>query len=201
MKCPYCGYKESKVIDSRPAEEGSSIRRRRECLSCAKRFTTYETVESLPMVVIKKDGSRQSFDKRKVLNGMIRACEKRPVPFEVLEQKADEIEQTLQNSLEREVSTEYIGELVMDKLRAVDEVAYVRFASVYRQFKDIDTFMKELNKLLESKCATGYSEWRFPAFPRAPEAATGAPRHTRGTRPRPARRQSCPRGQAGIRPR
>ena len=101
MKCPYCGYKESKVIDSRPAEEGSSIRRRRECLSCAKRFTTYETVESLPMVVIKKDGSRQSFDKRKVLNGMIRACEKRPVPFEVLEQKADEIEQTLQNSLER----------------------------------------------------------------------------------------------------
>ena len=151
MKCPYCGYKESKVIDSRPAEEGSSIRRRRECLSCAKRFTTYETVESLPMVVIKKDGSRQSFDKRKVLNVMIRACEKRPVPFEVLEQKADEIEQTLQNSLEREVSTEYIGELVMDKLRAVDEVAYVRFASVYRQFKDIDTFMKELNKLLESK--------------------------------------------------
>ena len=143
MKCPYCGYKESKVIDSRPAEEGSSIRRRRECLSCAKRFTTYETVESLPMVVIKKDGSRQSFDKRKVLNGMIRACEKRPVPFEVLEQKADEIE--------REVSTEYIGELVMDKLRAVDEVAYVRFASVYRQFKDIDTFMKELNKLLEGK--------------------------------------------------
>ena len=151
MKCPYCGYKESKVIDSRPAEEGSSIRRRRECLSCAKRFTTYETVESLPMVVIKKDGSRQSFDKRKVLNGMSRACEKRPVPFEVLEQKADEIEQTLQNSLEREVSTEYIGELVMDKLRAVDEVAYVRFASVYRQFKDIDTFMKELNKLLEGK--------------------------------------------------
>ena len=151
MKCPYCGYKESKVIDSRPAEEGSSIRRRRECLSCAKRFTTYETVESLPMVVIKKDGSRQSFDKRKVLNGRSRACEKRPVPFEVLEQKADEIEQTLQNSLEREVSTEYIGELVMDKLRAVDEVAYVRFASVYRQFKDIDTFMKELNKLLEGK--------------------------------------------------
>ena len=151
MKCPYCGYKESKVIDSRPAEEGSSIRRRRECLSCAKRFTTYETVESLPIIVVKKDGSRESFDRQKVLGGMIRACEKRPVPFEVLEQKADEIEQTLQNSLEREVSTEYIGELVMDKLRAVDEVAYVRFASVYRQFKDIDTFMKELNKLLEGK--------------------------------------------------
>ena len=151
MKCPYCGYKESKVIDSRPAEEGSSIRRRRECLSCAKRFTTYETVESLPMVVIKKDGSRQSFDKRKVLNGMIRACEKRPVSFDELERISEEIEQNLQNSLEREVSTEAIGEQVMDKLRSVDEVAYVRFASVYRQFKDIDTFMKELNKLLEGK--------------------------------------------------
>ena len=151
MKCPYCGYRESKVIDSRPAEEGSSIRRRRECLSCGKRFTTYETVESLPMVVIKKDGSRQSFDKRKVLGGMIRACEKRPVPLELLEQQTDEIEQALQNSLEREISTEYIGELVMEKLRTLDEVAYVRFASVYRQFKDIDTFMKELNKLLAEK--------------------------------------------------
>ena len=151
MKCPFCGYKESKVVDSRPAEEGTSIRRRRECLSCLKRFTTYETVESPPMVVIKKDGSRQSFDRRKVLNGMIRACEKRPVPFDSLERMSEEIEQTLQNSLEREVSTEYIGELVMDKLRTVDEVAYVRFASVYRQFKDIDTFMRELNKLLEEK--------------------------------------------------
>ena len=151
MRCPYCGYKESKVVDSRPADEGSSIRRRRECLQCEKRFTTYETVESLPMVVIKKDGSRQSFDKRKVLNGMIRACEKRPVSLAALETAALDIEQILQNSLEREVSTEYIGELVMDKLRAVDEVAYVRFASVYRQFKDIDTFMKELNKLLEGK--------------------------------------------------
>jgi transcriptional repressor NrdR len=151
MKCPFCGHSESKVVDSRPAEEGSSIRRRRECLSCAKRFTTYETVESLPMIVVKKDGSRQSFDRRKVLNGMIRACEKRPVPFDSLERMSEEIEQTLQNSLEREVSTEYIGELVMDKLRTVDEVAYVRFASVYRQFKDIDTFMRELNKLLEEK--------------------------------------------------
>ena len=151
MKCPYCGYQESKVVDSRHSEDGQSIRRRRECLSCQKRFTTYETVESLPIVVIKRDSSRQQFDRNKILNGMLRACEKRPVPFEVLEQKADEIEQTLQNSLEREVSTEYIGELVMDKLRAVDEVAYVRFASVYRQFKDIDTFMKELNKLLEGK--------------------------------------------------
>ena len=121
MKCPYCGYSESKVIDSRPADENSSIRRRRECLSCGKRFTTYETVESLPMVVVKKDGSRQSFDRRKVLGGMIRACEKRP---------------------------EAIGEKVMERLRNVDQVAYVRFASVYRQFKDIDTFMTELNKLL-----------------------------------------------------
>ena len=151
MKCPYCGYKESKVVDSRPAEEGSSIRRRRECLSCEKRFTTYETVESLPMVVIKKDGSRQSFDRSKVLCGMIRACEKRPVPFDELERISEEIEQNLQNSLEREVSTESIGEQVMDKLRSVDEVAYVRFASVYRQFKDIDTFMRELNKLLADK--------------------------------------------------
>ena len=151
MKCPYCGYKESKVIDSRPAEEGSSIRRRRECLSCAKRFTTYETVESLPMVVIKKDGSRQSFDKRKVLNGMIRACEKRPVPLAELEKATDEIEQAIQNSLDREISTEKIGELVMERLKPLDEVAYVRFASVYRQFKDIDSFMRELNKILEEK--------------------------------------------------
>ena len=151
MKCPFCGYSESKVIDSRPAEEGASIRRRRECLSCAKRFTTYETVESLPMVVVKKDGSRQSFERRKVLGGMIRACEKRPVPLAELEKIAEEIEQDLQNSMEREVSTEAIGERVMDRLRSVDQVAYVRFASVYRQFKDIDTFMAELNKLLNEK--------------------------------------------------
>ena len=151
MKCPYCGYKESKVIDSRPAEEGSSIRRRRECLSCMRRFTTYETVESLPMVVIKKDGSRQSFDKRKVLNGMIRACEKRPVPLAELEKATDEIEQAIQNSLDREISTEKIGELVMERLKPLDEVAYVRFASVYRQFKDIDSFMRELNKILEER--------------------------------------------------
>ena len=148
MKCPFCGYSESKVIDSRPADENNSIRRRRECLSCAKRFTTYETVESLPMVVVKKDGSRQSFDRRKVLGGMIRACEKRPVPLAELEKIADEIEQDLQNSMDREISTEAIGEKVMERLRTVDQVAYVRFASVYRQFKDIDTFMAELNKLL-----------------------------------------------------
>ncbi|MCI6567702.1 transcriptional regulator NrdR [Dysosmobacter sp. HCP28S3_G4] len=151
MRCPFCGYSESKVIDSRPADEGSSIRRRRECLSCRKRFTTYETVESLPMVVIKKDGSRQSFDRNKILRGMIRACEKRPVSLGALETIADEIEQDLQNSMEREIRTEVIGEQVMTRLKKVDEVAYVRFASVYRQFKDIDTFMTELNKLLADK--------------------------------------------------
>ena len=150
MKCPYCGYQESKVVDSRPADEGS-IRRRRECLRCERRFTTYETVESLPMVVIKKDGSRQSFDRSKVLNGMLRSCEKRPVPLASLEAIADEIEQELQNNLEREISTELVGEMVMDKLKKADEVAYVRFASVYRQFKDINTFMSELNKLLSEK--------------------------------------------------
>ncbi|MCD8144778.1 MAG: transcriptional regulator NrdR [Oscillospiraceae bacterium] len=151
MKCPYCGHLDSKVVDSRPAEEGASIRRRRECLSCQKRFTTYETVESLPLVVVKKDGSRQTFEKRKVLNGMIRACEKRPVSIDTLEAIADQIEQNIQNSLEREYSTEKIGELVMENLKKVDEVAYVRFASVYRQFKDINTFMAELNKLLQEK--------------------------------------------------
>ena len=148
MKCPFCGHPESKVIDSRPADENASIRRRRECLACGKRFTTYETVECLPIVVIKKDGSRQSFDRQKVLRGMIRACEKRPVSLAELERIADEIEQELQNSMEREIRTADIGEKVMERLRSVDQVAYVRFASVYRQFKDIDTFMAELNKLL-----------------------------------------------------
>ena len=151
MKCPFCAHLESKVVDSRPADEGASIRRRRECLSCHKRFTTYETMESLPLMVIKKDGSRQSFDRRKVLGGMIRACEKRPVPLADLERIAEEIEQDLQNSMEREISTDIIGERVMDRLRNVDQVAYVRFASVYRQFKDIDTFMAELTKLLAEK--------------------------------------------------
>ena len=148
MKCPYCGFNESKVIDSRPADENNSIRRRRECLSCSRRFTTYETVERLPVVVVKKDGSRQSFDRGKVLGGMIRACEKRPVPVARLEKVAAEIEQELQNSMEREISTEVIGERVMENLRNIDQVAYVRFASVYRQFKDIDSFMEELTKLL-----------------------------------------------------
>ena len=151
MKCPFCGHPESKVIDSRPADENASIRRRRECLACGKRFTTYETVECLPIVVIKKDGSRQSFDRQKILRGMSRACEKRPVSLAELERIADEIEQELQNSMEREIRTADVGEKVMDRLRKVDQVAYVRFASVYRQFKDIDTFMAELNKLLAEK--------------------------------------------------
>ena len=138
-------------MDSRPSDEGASIRRRRECLACHKRFTTYETMESLPLVVIKKDGSRQTFDKSKLLNGMIRACEKRPVAFATLEAIANEIEQTLQNEMSREIPSDRIGALVMDKLKGVDEVAYVRFASVYRQFKDISTFMAELSKLLEEK--------------------------------------------------
>ncbi|WP_300412642.1 transcriptional regulator NrdR [uncultured Oscillibacter sp.] len=151
MKCPYCGFNESKVIDSRPADENNSIRRRRECLSCSRRFTTYETVESLPVVVVKKDGSRQSFERGKVLSGMIRACEKRPVPVARLEKVAADIEQELQNSMEREISTEIIGERVMEHLRTIDQVAYVRFASVYRQFKDIDSFMEELTKLLAER--------------------------------------------------
>ena len=151
MKCPFCGPLDSKVVDSRPAEDGASIRRRRECLACHKRFTTFEVMESLPVVVIKKDGSRQSFDRSKLLNGMIRACEKRPVPFDVLQQIADEIEQTLQNEMNREIPSDQIGEMVMDRLKEVDEVAYVRFASVYRQFKDISTFMAELSKLLQEK--------------------------------------------------
>ena len=151
MKCPYCGFRESKVVDSRPAEEGTSIRRRRECIECGRRFTTYEIVESLPLVVVKRDGSRQSFDRRKVLDSMLRACEKRTVPLGRLEQMAAEIEQNLQNSLEKEITTDMVGEQVMEKLREADEVAYVRFASVYRQFKDIHTFMAELAKLLEEK--------------------------------------------------
>ena len=151
MKCPYCGYQESKVVDSRHSDDITSIRRRRECLSCQKRFTTYETVESLPMIVVKKDNSRQSFDRNKVLNGMVKACEKRPVAMADLEHAADEIEQIIQNSLDREVSTERIGELVMERLKPLDEVSYVRFASVYRQFKDINSFMNELNKILAEK--------------------------------------------------
>ncbi len=149
MKCPFCGFEESKVIDSRPTDEGEKIRRRRECMSCTKRFTTYEIIESVPIVVVKKDGkSREVFDRDKLFNGMMRACEKRPVSVDVIEKAIDEIEAEIQNSLDREVTSVRIGELVMDKLKDIDEVAYVRFASVYRQFKDINTFMSELKKLL-----------------------------------------------------
>ena len=151
MKCPYCGHLESKVVDSRPAEEGASIRRRRECLSCRKRFTTYETMESLPLMVVKKDGSRQSFERGKVMAGLIRACEKRPVSYQTLEGLVAEIDQAMQNQIDREVSSSQIGELVLERLKKLDEVAYVRFASVYREFKDIHSFMAELDQLMESK--------------------------------------------------
>lgn len=151
MKCPFCGYIESKVIDSRPTDEGSRIRRRRECLSCQKRFTTYEIIESVPIVVVKKDRSREAFDRNKLLNGMLRACQKRPVSIETLEAAVDDIEAQIQNSLDREVPASRIGEYAMKKLKDIDEVAYVRFASVYRQFKDINSFMRELNKILEEK--------------------------------------------------
>ena len=151
MKCPFCGHLESKVVDSRPAEEGASIRRRRECLACHKRFTTYETMESLPLMVVKKDGNRQTFDKTKLLNGMIRACEKRPVSLDRLEKAVDDIESQIQNSLEREVSTHKIGEYVMEQLMGIDDVAYIRFASVYRQFKDIQSFHDAIRKLMEEE--------------------------------------------------
>ena len=151
MRCPFCSCEESKVIDSRPTDEGERIRRRRECISCQKRFTTYEVIESVPVIVVKKDKSREVFDRNKLFNGMLRACEKRPVSLEKIESAVNEIEATLQNSLDREVTSVYIGELAMDKLKELDEVAYVRFASVYRQFKDINTFMDELGKLLSEK--------------------------------------------------
>ena len=151
MKCPFCGFEESKVIDSRPTDEGERIRRRRECISCGKRFTTYEIIETVPIVVVKKDKSREVFDRNKLFNSMPKACEKRPVYMEQLEKAVSEIEAVLQNSLDREVTTVYIGELAMEKLKSIDEVAYVRFASVYRQFKDINTFMDELAKLLKEK--------------------------------------------------
>lgn len=148
MKCPYCGFPDSKVIDSRPADEGTRIRRRRECIGCVKRFTTYEVIETVPVVVVKRDKSRESFDRQKLLSGMLRACEKRPVSIELLEKAVDSIEIALQNSLDREVTSMQIGEYVMEHLKKIDEVAYVRFASVYRQFKDIKSFKAELDKLL-----------------------------------------------------
>jgi transcriptional repressor NrdR len=151
MKCPFCGCSESKVVDSRPTDDGERIRRRRECLSCQKRFTTYEAVETTPLMVIKKDGSLEAFDRGKLLNSMLRACEKRQVSLAQIEHAVDEIEQHLQNSMEQELSTKMIGEMAMAKLKTIDEAAYVRFASVYRQFKDINSFMDELKKLLENR--------------------------------------------------
>lgn len=151
MRCPYCGHDDSKVIDSRPTEEGVAIRRRRECIKCAQRFTTYEKVESLPIVVIKKDKTRELFNREKLLAGLTRACEKRPVETSTLDRLVDKIESDLQNTLKREVSTKEIGEKVMEGLKDIDEVAYVRFASVYRQFKDVTTFIAEVNKLLTDK--------------------------------------------------
>ena len=151
MKCPYCGDEESKVVDSRHSEDGLSIRRRRECLACQRRFTTYETVEDLPILVIKRDGSRQAFDRNKLINSMVRAFDKRQVESADLERIATEIEQSLQNSLEREVSTDRIGMLVMERLKPMDEVAYIRFASVYRRFQNVSEFIHEINKFLEEK--------------------------------------------------
>ena len=150
MKCPYCGELDSKVIDSRPTEDGEKIRRRRECLSCGKRFTTYEIVETVPLMVIKRDRSREAFDRQKLLGGMLRASEKREVSYQTLEAAVDNIEQTLLNSYEREVTSMRIGELAMAELKKIDEVAYVRFASVYRQFSDLNTFMDELKDMLNS---------------------------------------------------
>ena len=151
MKCPFCGDQDSKVVDSRHSEDGLSIRRRRECMNCQRRFTTYEYVETLPTIVVKRDGSRQAFDRNKILNGMVRACEKRQVPFAALEKVTTEIEQTIQNSLEREVTADKIGEMVMERLKPLDEVAYIRFASVYRRFQDVNSFMQEVSRFLEGK--------------------------------------------------
>lgn len=151
MKCPFCGDTESKVVDSRPTDEGTVIRRRRECTRCSKRFTTYEKIENVPILVIKKDGRREAFDSNKILTGLVKACEKRPVTMEQLESVVEEIEKHIYNSLRKEITSKEIGELVMERLKSLDEVAYVRFASVYRQFKDINTFIEELEKLLREK--------------------------------------------------
>ena len=151
MKCPFCGDQDSKVVDSRHSEDGLSIRRRRECLKCQRRFTTYEIVESLPIIVVKRDGSSQSFDRNKILNAMVRAFDKRKVEIADLERIATEIAQTIQNTLEREVSTDKIGEMVMERIKSIDEVAYIRFASVYRRFQDVGSFVQEINQFLEKK--------------------------------------------------
>ena len=154
MKCCFCGHTESKVIDSRPTDEGASIRRRRECLACGKRFTTYETIETVSVMVVKKDKSREAFDREKLLKGLLRACEKRPVPVKQLENLVDEVETTVQNMLEREVTSEAIGEMVMERLKKIDDIAYIRFASVYRQFRDIDSLNEEVSKLISEKKVT-----------------------------------------------
>jgi transcriptional repressor NrdR len=151
MKCPFCGYTEDKVIDSRSSNEDRSIRRRRECLKCSKRFTTYEYVEQVSLMVIKKDGRREAFDRNKIISGIVKACEKRPVSIEKIEELVDKVERELQKNFDKEVKAQEVGELVMDHLHTLDEVAYVRFASVYRQFKDINHFMKELKELLSRK--------------------------------------------------
>lgn len=151
MKCPYCGYSESKVVDSRPTEEEAAIRRRRECEKCARRFTTYEKVEEMPLIIVKKDGSREVYQRSKILNGLLRACQKRPVSITQIEGIVDEIEKELYNSMEKEIDSKKIGEMVMVRLKKIDDVAYVRFASVYRQFKDINTFLEELNKLVNDR--------------------------------------------------
>ena len=151
MKCPFCGDQESKVVDSRHSEDGLSIRRRRECLACQRRFTTYEIVESLPVMVVKRDGSRQSFDRNKIMQSMVRAFDKRQVDTADLDRIALEIEQALQNTLEREVTTDKVGEMVMERIKPLDEVAYIRFASVYRRFQDVTGFINEIKKYLEEK--------------------------------------------------
>ena len=151
MKCPFCGDLESKVVDSRRSEDGQSIRRRRECLNCQRRFTTYEIVESLPIIVVKRDGTRQNFDRNKILNSMIRAFDKRKVDISDLDRITTEIEQTIQNTLEREISTDKLGEMVMERIKPLDEVAYIRFASVYRRFQDVNSFVREVSRFLEDK--------------------------------------------------
>lgn len=152
LKCPFCGYDESKVVDSRSTEDNMAIRRRRECLGCSKRYTTYEKVEDIPILVVKKDSSREFFDKSKIVNGLIKSCEKRPVSRKQIEDIASEIEKTISNQMLTEIKSNTIGEMAMDKLKDIDEISYVRFASVYRQFKDINTFMKELSNLINKKC-------------------------------------------------
>ena len=151
MKCPFCGWNESKVVDSRPSDEYAVIRRRRECEKCSKRFTTYEKIEEIPLVIVKRDGRREVFQREKIVNGVLRACQKRPISIKEIEEIVDSVEKELQNTMEKEIDSKKIGEMVMSRLKKLDDVAYVRFASVYKQFKDINTFMDELNKLMNER--------------------------------------------------